>query len=78
MKRILFVLLAVLMIVSAQAAKTIEERVDSLMQTRYNVNEPGAAVMIMMGDSVLIERYGKIKGFEEIKKHPEILRLGLD
>lgn len=64
MKRILFVLLAVLMIVSAQAAKTIEERVDSLMQTRYNVNEPGAAVMIMMGDSVLIERYYGIADME--------------
>lgn len=57
MKRILFLISALSMIFSIINAKTIESQIDSLMQTRYNDKGPGAAVMIMQGDSVLIERY---------------------
>ena len=64
MKRILFVVLAIFLIASASVAKTVAERIDSLMQTRYSVNEPGAAVMVMKGDSVLIEQYYGIADME--------------
>lgn len=64
MKRIVFVISAILTMTSLVAAKTVSERVDSLMQTRYGENEPGAAVMIMKGDSLLIERYYGIADME--------------
>ncbi len=64
MKRVVFVISAILMVASLAVAKTVAERVDSLMQTRYGENEPGAAVMIMKGDSLLIERYYGIADME--------------
>ncbi len=39
------------------SAKTVSERIDSLMQSRYAATEPGAAVMVIKGDSVLAEGY---------------------
>ena len=64
MKRVVFVISAILMVTSLAVAKTVAERVDSLMQTRYGENEPGAAVLIMKGDSLLIEQYYGIADME--------------
>lgn len=64
MKRIIFLISVLIISSSIIEAKTIEEQIDSLMQTRYERNEPGAAVIIMQGDSVLIERYYGIADME--------------
>ena len=42
----------------------LEQRIDSLMQSRYGEDEPGAAVLIMKGDDVLFERYYGIADME--------------
>ena len=67
MKRLYVVLLAVIACIAAVEIissvsksmpsndKTFSERMDSLMQSRYGENEPGAAMIITKNDSVLAE-----------------------
>ena len=46
------------------SAGTLESDLDSLMQSRYGEDEPGAAVLILKGDEVLFERYYGIADME--------------
>lgn len=69
MKRLYVVLLAVIACIAAVEIissvsksmpsndKTFSERMDSLMQSRYGENEPGAAMIITKNDSVVAEGY---------------------
>lgn len=57
MKRLYFTCCLLMVLIAQSLAKTLPERIDSLMQTRYAPNEPGAAVMIIKGDNVLFEGY---------------------
>lgn len=62
-KRYCIVLFSVLLF-GHLSAKSVAYRVDSLMQTRYAPDEPGAAMMIVWGDSVLAEGYYGIADME--------------
>lgn len=66
MKRIYFVCCLLLCLVVQTSAKTLSERIDSLMQTRYAFDEPGAAVMITKGDEVLVEAYYGIADMDKM------------
>ncbi len=60
MKRVFIavaVLAAIAVIIFARPDNKVAERVDELMSSRYAANEPGAAVLIMKGDSIIFEKY---------------------
>lgn len=53
-----FIVLLVISIANIHIyASTIDARINKIMNTRYECNTPGAAIMILKGDSILMERY---------------------
>ena len=46
-----------ILLFSSMNATSVSNRIDKIMKTRYENNTPGAGIMILKGDSVLMEEY---------------------
>lgn len=57
----IFSILASILIINASSP---QEQIDKIMKTRYEINTPGAAIMILKGDSILMEKYYGIADIE--------------
>lgn len=46
-----------LLLFSSMNATSVSNRIDKIMKTRYENNTPGAGIMILKGDSIIMEEY---------------------
>ena len=46
-----------ILLFSSMNATSVSNRIDKIMKTRYENNTPGAGIMILKGDSILMEEY---------------------
>lgn len=63
MRYILFIISAVIA-VSSMNAVDVASQVDALMKKRYSSDTPGAAIMILKGDSLVMEKYYGVADME--------------
>ena len=55
--RYLFFIISAIIAVFSMNAEDVASQVDAIMKTRYNYDIPGAGIMILKGDSVVMEKY---------------------
>ncbi len=57
MTKKIFLYITFLLIISSMNATSVSNRVDQIMRSRYENNTPGAGIMILKGDSIIMEEY---------------------
>ncbi len=63
------ILMSAMLSITASANDHIANHIDSIMRQRYHADEPGAAILIMQGDSILMEGY---YGIADMKRNEPI------
>ena len=55
--RLISSLVCAIITIFSMKATDVASQVDAIMQTRYSHDTPGAGIMILKGDSVVMEKY---------------------
>lgn len=77
MKITLLTLASVLISIMSMNAETVASQVDEIMKTRYLRDTPGAAIMILKGDSVIMENYYGVADMETMEPVSVLTRFNI-
>ena len=62
--RCLILVVSLVFAISSMKAVDVASQVDAIMKTRYDYDTPGAGIMILKGDSVIMEKYYGVADME--------------